>query len=211
MKDSTGICSAAEGLLPGRRCGRLSVSDNSPTLRLLQPKHHPRADAAAKPRWRCLLCNTDLTNADAARASRALVLGRCRVLSPWQSASSYSLTLAAVGRTFPHDVESHALRQWILTLFVLLAHAQAQAARHFSPKPSQPFQFAETSHRPRSQPQAFKLACLLREREEKQLESKAAPTPPPPPHTPPQFAIPYLTCCSRPVCIALPTLITRTL
>lgn len=75
------------------------------------------------------------------------------------SAPSDSLTLAAVGRTFPHDVESHALRRWILTIFVLLAHAQAQAARHFSPKPSQPFNLRR--HRiglARSQPQAFKPA-----------------------------------------------------
>jgi hypothetical protein len=84
------------------------------------------------------------------------------------SATSYSLTFAAFGRAFPHDVETTAsLRRWILFFRLLLsALSAAQPGRHFSPNPrSQPFQFAETSHRPelaRSLKPSSLPACLER-------------------------------------------------
>lgn len=138
------------------------------------------------------------------------------------SATSYSLTFAAFGRAFPHDVETTAsLRQWILFRLLLLS-AAAQAGRHFSPNPRSslaalPICGDIASAFARSQPHACLPACLLRERERGEAtgikgSSYAAATLTIP--LPLNSTIPYcyLAACSRPFCIiAPPTLITRTL
>ena len=86
--------------MPRRHRGRGSLMclDNSPILRLL----HPTSDSRCgnKPRW-LLLCNT-------VQQRLLLVVRLVRARTPSNalslSAALHSLTFAAVGRAFPHDV-----------------------------------------------------------------------------------------------------------
>jgi hypothetical protein len=148
-------------------------------------------------------------------------VGCCSVIQVQQM-----LTFAAVGRTFPHDVEQQLCAGGAPSDYCsarndqrahALKDAQAQAARHFSPNPRDSPSNLRRHPSARSQSQAFKPACLpaCLERGEAtgiKASSHAAATTTYSPSVL-LYLIPYLlTCCARPVCIiAPPTLVTRTL